>query len=130
MARGRAEVEAAEGRGDRTKYGVVGARKNGDEPRLVERRWGTIRVGRQWGALAARTYLTQLIQESSGDGLCSCVGLCLGLCEDVASVVETTLESVRAVKDLNEIEVLLLGFEELDAESANAAEGDQVVPAL
>ena len=44
--------------------------------------------------------------------------------------METTLESVRAVKDLNEIEVLLLGFEELDAESANAAEGDQVVPAL
>ena len=80
--------------------------------------------------MAARTYLAQLIQESSGDGLCSCVGLCLGLCEDVASVVETTLESVRAVKDLNEIEVFLFGFEELDAESANAAEGDQVVPAL
>ena len=44
--------------------------------------------------------------------------------------METALESVRAVEDLNEIEVLLFGFEELDAESANAAEGDQVVPAL
>ena len=118
-ARGRAQVEAAEGRGDRTEYGVVGARmeygivgarRKSNEPRLVERCGGTIRVGWQWGALAARTYLTQLIQESSGDGLCSCVGLCLGLCEDIASVVETTLESVRAVKDLDEIEVLLLGF--------------------
>ena len=75
-----------------------------------------------WGALAARTYFTQLIQESSGDGLCGCVGLCLSLREDIASVVETTLEPVRAVKDLDKIEVFLLSFEELDAESADAAE--------
>jgi hypothetical protein len=122
LARGRAEVEAAEGRGDRTKYGIVGARKNGDEPRLFERRWGPLRAGRQWGALAARTYFAQLIQESSGDGFCGCVGLCLSLREDIASVVETTLEPVRAVKDLDKIEVFLLGFEELDAESADAAE--------
>ena len=62
LARGRAEVEAAEGRGDRTEYGVVGARmeygvvgarRNGDEPRLVERRWGPLRAGRRlWRTLA------------------------------------------------------------------------------
>ena len=86
-ARGRAEVEAAEGGGDRTKDGVAGASKDRNEPRLIDRSWGAVSAGRQWGALAACAYFAQLIEKSGGDGFCSCVGLRLGLCKDVASVM-------------------------------------------
>jgi hypothetical protein len=78
----------------------------------------------------ACAYFAQLIEKSGGDSLCSCVGLRLGLRKDVASVMQAALKSIGAVQDLNEIEVFLLGFEELDAESADAIESSEVVLAL
>ena len=80
LARGRAEVEATEDHGDLTKGSVVGARKNRDEPGIVER-CGCV-VARRWrrGAGAAGTNLAEFVEEGCRDGLGRRARLRLRLC--------------------------------------------------
>ena len=103
LARGGAEVDAAELRGNRAKGRVVGPGEDRDQARFVEGGWGAVATCRRRSALAAGPELAQLVQEGRRDALCRGAGLTLRLGQDITAVAEAPLESVWPVKDLDQV---------------------------